>query len=364
MNTDFKKYMKRAIELAKKSHGCVSPNPLVGAVVLDKDGNVIGEGRHERCGEAHAEVNALKEAGEKAKGGTIIVNLEPCSHYGKTPPCADLIVKTGIKRVVVGMVDPNPRVSGNGIKKCRDAGIEVITGVLEKECEELNEIFIKNQLEKKPFIAIKTAVTTDGKIAAKTGDSKWVTGEKARKEVHKLRNKYDAILTGSNTVKIDNPKMNCRIKNGRSPIRVIVDSNLTCDPLSDIFIDDGIQVYIAVSENINGDKKNIYPENVSFIDCPLKNGKIDLSFLMQKLFEKGIMSILVEAGGILNGAVLKEKLADKLYFFMAPKILGDRDAKNWVEGINIEKMSDTIKLEIRDSKIIGSDIFVENNIRY
>ena len=244
----YEKYMKRCIKLAQKAAGNTSPNPMVGAIILDKNLNFVSEGYHKKYGEAHAEVNAINNALKKGidlSGGTIIVTLEPCSHYGKTPPCADLIIKSGIKTVVVGCLDPNPKVSGNGIKKCKDANLNVITNVLQKECEELNEIFFKNQTKKRPFITIKTATTLDGKIATKTGSSKWITGEKARKKVQKLRHQYDAILTSSSTIITDNPSLTCRLKNGKNPIRIILDTNLKTSPNSKVYTNDGTKVYIA-----------------------------------------------------------------------------------------------------------------------
>ena len=276
-----------------------------------------------------------------------------------------MIIEKGIKKLVVGTVDPNPRVCGKGIKKCKDAGIEVITGVLENECRKLNEIFFQYQMwqlgqaEKKPFVAIKTATTTDGKIAAKTGSSKWITSEKSRKEVQKLRNKYDAILTGSNTVIIDNPSLTCRMKNGRNPIRIIIDSELKTTPDFNVYKDDGTKVYIAVSENISDKKTALFGENVRFIKCPLKNNKIDLKFLFGKLYEAGLCSILVEAGGGLNGALLKENLIDKVYQFIAPKILADKDGCGWAEGFDIKDINESVQMRIETVKRIGADVFVE-----
>ena len=362
MKNNYKKLMKKCIALAKKSEGFVSPNPLVGAVVLDKDGNIAGFGRHERCGEAHAEVNALKMAADKAKGGTIIVNLEPCSHFGKTPPCADLIIEKGLKKVVIGTLDPNPIVAGNGIKKLENAGIEVVCGVLEAECKKLNEIFFINQTEKRIFTAIKTATTIDGKIASRTGDSKWVTGEKSRKIVQKLRKKYDALLTGSNTVLADNPAMNCRLKNGVNPIRVVVDSKLRLTPDLRFFNDDKTPIYCAISENLPENRLKIFPKFVNFIKCPLIDEKIDLKFLFEKLYEAGIRSVLVEAGGGLNGAVLKAGLADKIYHFTAPKIIGDNQAVSCFSGFETEFMKDTKNLRIDSVRKSGDDLLVEYKI--
>lgn len=355
------KFIKKCISLAKKGEGKVSPNPLVGAVVTDKNGVVAGYGWHKKYGEAHAEVNAVKMAKENnidIKGGTIYVSLEPCSHHGKTPPCADMIIKEGIKKVVIGCIDPNPIVAGNGIKKLKAAGIEVVTGVLENECKELNEIFIKNQTQQKPFVAIKTATTADGYIATSTGSSKWITSEKSRNYVQKLRNKYDAILTGSGTVIADNPSLTCRKKNGRNPIRIIIDSNAITPPEATVFNNDGTKVIMAVSKNANTKK---YPDNVEFIVCPTnkESGKIDLEYLIQQLYEKGIRSVLVEAGGKLNGAFIKAKLADKLYHFIAPKLLADSTSKNFAEGFDIKDINQSIKLKDTKTRILNPDILIE-----
>ena len=353
----YKKLIEDCLKIASKGEGQVSPNPLVGAVLIDGDGNFISSGYHQKCGEAHAEVNAINAAEKNVKGATIAVNLEPCSHYGKTPPCADLIIKSGIKRVIIGMQDPNPKVDGGGIKKLQDAGIEVICGVLEDKCKKLNEIFITNQTKQKPFVAIKTATTADGKIATANGDSKWITCEKSRKYVHKLRNKYDAILTSSNTVLADNPQMTCRIKNGRNPIRVLVDRCLKTDFSSKIYENNGAKVFIAVDENIK--KLPQTPNYIEFIKCPVVKGNLDLAFLLNKLFEKGIMSILVEAGGTFNGALLKTGMVDKIYHFYAPKILGDNRAISFVSGFSPQKIKKSLQYKIGSLKKFENDIMVE-----
>lgn len=350
------KYIKECIELAKLGEGKVSPNPLVGCIIFDKYGNITGKGYHACYGECHAEVNALKEAKEKANGGTLYVSLEPCSHHGKTPPCADKIIQSGIKKVIVGMIDPNPKVSGDGIKKLQSAGIEVISGVLENECKKLNEIFIKHITEQRPFVAIKTASTIDGKISTKIGSSKWITSEAARNEVHRLRNKYDAILTGSGTVIADNPELNCRIECGRNPARVIIDSELKTDPKSRVYADNAAKTYIAAIE----DSKGNYPENVEIIKCPLTpENKIDLAFLTNELYKKGICSILVEAGGELNGAFIKNNLVDKFYFFIAPKILGDKQARSLIEGFDVLNIDECTNLRFEIIKSLPPDILIE-----
>lgn len=366
-NKFYEKYMKRCMALAKKGEGFVSPNPLVGAVILDKNGVVAGYGWHKKYGEAHAEVNAVRMAqknGVDIKGGTIFVSLEPCSHYGKTPPCADLIIEKGLKTVVAGCVDPNPKVAGKGLEKLRNAGINVVSGVLEDECKKLNEIFIKNQTEKKVFVAIKTATTMDGKIATRTGSSKWITSEKARVEVQKLRNKYDAILTGSGTVLADNPSLTCRLKNGRSPVRVIVDSCAVTGADSNVYKNDGTRVFIAVKEDIDDSLIKKYPANVEVLKCPIckKSGKIDINFLADRLFDFGIRSILVEAGGLLNAAFISSGLVDKVYQFIAPKVLCDNNAKSFVDGLFIKNIDEGFKFEIESVKSYEPDILVISKV--
>lgn len=353
-------YIKRCIELAKKSEGFVSPNPLVGAVVV-KEGIVIGEGYHQKCGEAHAEVNALNQAGKEAIGSTLYVSLEPCSHYGKTPPCADLIIEKGVKKVVIGMPDINKKVNGNGIKKLKEAGIEVVYPILKQECEKLNEIFIKNQKEQKPFIAIKTASTMDGKIATQSGSSKWITSDNAREKVQVLRNKYDAILTGSGTIIEDNPSLTCRMNGGRNPIRIIIDSELKTNPNSKVYKNDGTKVFIAIKEDTPQSKLEKFT-NVAFIKCPTKNGKIDLEFFVKKLYNLGIYSIIIEAGGVLNGEFLKQNLCDKVYLFMAPKIFGDDKAKNNFSGFYIDKVDECLNLQFEHVELLNPDVLMEGYI--
>lgn len=360
MHKKYKKLMKRCIKLAKKSEGHVSPNPLVGAVIFDDDFRIISEGRHEKYGENHAERNAILSAKEDLNGKSIIVNLEPCSHYGKTPPCADLIIEKGIKKVIIGMVDPNPKVAGNGIKKLQNAGIEVIVGVLEEECRQLNEIFIKNQEKKTPFITIKTATTLDGKIATSTGSSKWITDEVSRFEVQKLRNKYDAILTSSETVIKDNPSMTCRMKNGRNPIRIVLDTNLRTSPESKIYNNDGINVIIITGENVEENEIKKYSSNVHIIKCKTKNGHVNLRQAVNLLFDQKIMSIMIEAGGTLNNAFIQEKLADNLIQFIAPKILSDAKGLEFSSGCKREKISECNNLIITSTKHLKNDIMINS----
>lgn len=362
MNKVYEKYMKKCISLAQRGEGFVSPNPMVGAIVTDKQGNVAGYGWHKVYGGPHAEVNAINDAKNKGidiKGGTIFVSLEPCSHYGKTPPCADLIIKEGLKKVVIGCADPNPKVAGGGIKKLEAAGIEVVSGVLEDECKKLNEIFFKNQTKKSPFVAIKTATTMDGKIATKTGSSKWITSEKSRQYVQKLRNKYDAIITGSGTVISDNPSLTCRKKGGRNPVRVVVDSALKTPVDAKVYENNATKIYIAAAKTSKSVNANDYGQNVEIIYCPLINNKIDLNFLLKELYKRDIYSVLIEAGGALNGAFLKQKLVDKIYHFVAPKILGDNQAKTYVDGFSPINIEQGIELKIEKVKSFKPDILFE-----
>ncbi len=357
-------YIKECLKLARQGEGQVSPNPLVGSLVLDKNGEIVGKGYHQKYGEPHAEVNTLNMAGNKAKGGTIYVNLEPCSHHGKTPPCADRIIKEGLKKVVIGMQDPNPKVAGSGIKKLNDAGIEVVTDILEGECKKLNEIFIKNIKEKKSFIAVKTASTIDGKIAASSKSSKWITSEKARNKVQQLRNKYDAILTGSGTVLEDDPSLTCRMDNGRNPVRIIIDSTLKTSPTAKVYNQCGTQVWVAVADFIEDEKIKNYPKHINFIKCPLSNAKkIDLNYLTKKLYENNIYSIMIEAGGLLNGAFIKENLVDKLYLFVAPKILGDNAGLSIFDGFNINNIKKCINIEFKSIERLEPDLLLESYIK-
>lgn len=342
----FEKYMYQCFDLAKRGLGSVSPNPLVGCVVLDKNDEVISVGYHKKYGENHAERDALlKLQGEEAENGTLIVNLEPCSHYGKTPPCADLIIEKGIKKVVIAMKDVNPVVAGNGIKKLQDAGIEVVLGVLKEQAEDLNEVFIKNMVEKKVFVALKTATTLDGKISTKNGNSKWITCEKSRERGKQLRSFYDAVLTTSSTVIADNPEFDCKTK-------ILLDRKLRCD-FSLKYFQKG-QIYVVTSQ------KNLpkVADNIQFIQCPEIDEKLDLVFLFNKLFEMKIMSVFVEAGGILNGEMLDKNLVDKIYYFIAPKIIGDNSAKSSFDGRNVFNINDSKAFEIKETEQIENDILI------
>lgn len=348
---NYAKLMYRCIELARKGEGKVSPNPLVGAVVLNRNGGVIAEGYHHQYGENHAERDALlKLNNNEAVGGTIVVNLEPCSHYGKTPPCADLIIAKGLKKVVIGMRDVNPIVCGNGILKLQNAGIEVIENVLKEECEKLNEVFIKNKTQQKTFVAIKSASTIDGKIATYNGSSKWITSQNARNEVLKIRNRYDAILTSSSTVIADNPTMAHKNK-------IILDRELKTDIKNADIYKEG-NIFIFYDKNIPVGKVSALnvPDRVKLIPISAINNKLDIAEVLTKCFELGIMSVLVEAGGKLNGSMLK--FADKIYQFIAPKILGDNKGRSGYDFRDAEDISIADEFIIDSIKSYPPDILL------
>lgn len=335
--------MKKCIDLAKQAQGETSPNPLVGCIVLNDIGEIISTGYHKKYGENHAERDALLKL-DDAKNCTLIVNLEPCSHYGKTPPCADLIIEKGVKRVVYGMKDVNPIVAGNGLKKLIDAGIEVIGPILEGECRKLNEIFIKNQVEHKTFVALKTATTIDGKIATSTNDSKWITSDFAREEVRNIRKRYDAILTSSSTILADNPTMEHKCK-------VILDRKLKTNSQMTIYKQGKIFVFHSLKN-----QSSLSNNNLQYIYTPIVNNKLDIEFILEELYKRGIMSVLIEAGGKLNGSFLP--YIDRLYHFVAPKILGDNNGKSCFYGKDVEKISNCTNLNFESVELFPPDILV------
>lgn len=359
-------YMRRAIELAERGVGFTNPNPMVGAVIV-KGGKVIGEGWHERCGEWHAERNAFRNCTVPAEGATMYVTLEPCCHYGKTPPCTEAIIEHGIARVVVGMEDPNPLVAGKGIALLREAGIEVVCGVEEEALREQNRVFLKYISTKLPWVAMKTAMTLDGKIATRTGDSKWITGAEARAYVHELRHRFMAVLVGIGTAVADDPLLNCRIEGRgvRQPIRVVVDSNARLSLDSQLVKTAGeyrtivAHTCFAPEERV----KALREIGVEMLLCKEKEGLVDVRNLLELLGQSGIDSILLEGGGSLNYTFLSEGLADELYAFIAPKIVGGMNAKTPVEGAGMEKMADAINLELENVLNIGHDVLLKLKVK-
>lgn len=353
-------YMKHALMLAEKGRGRTSPNPVVGAVIV-RDGQIIGEGWHQKCGENHAEINAFQNAqdrGESVEGAEMYVTLEPCSHYGRTPPCAKAIIENKIKKTYIGLLDPNPLVAGRGVNMLKEAGIQVETGILESECRGINEIFLKYITKKRPFVVMKTAMTLDGKIAAHTGDSKWVSSEASRQMVQRMRNSLTGIMAGIGTVLADDPQLTCRLAGGRDPIRIIIDSHLTI-PLDAKVLKDENYV-IAATENCDLQKCGKLGERVLITRA--KDDRVDLDHLMELLGERGIDSILLEGGGGLNEGALRAGIVDRVVTFIAPKLIGGKDAKTPVEGRGFAAMSQAIQLENVEIARIGEDLLVQGTL--
>lgn len=388
-NKNDEKYMRRAIGIAKKGIGWANPNPLVGAVIVKND-KIIGEGAHLKYGSLHAERNAILSAKDNLEkddkidsieGSTIYVTLEPCCHYGKTPPCTEAIIDNKIKRVVIGSRDPNPKVSGKGVRILREAGIEVITDFLKEECDALNDIFFHYIKNKRPYVLMKYAMTADGKIATSTGKSKWITSALAREYVQEIRHKYMGIMAGIGTVLADDPLLNCRAKNisnPRHPIRIICDSNLRIPIDSNIvktasryetilvIADKNLNMGEVVAEDIKlsttekGEKLNfLLDKKIKILNIFDKNNtRIDLNSLVKYLGEEGMDSILLEGGGILNESALESGIVNEIMSFISPKIFGG-GGKSPVSGNGIDEVSDAIKLSIKDIKMIGEDILID-----
>lgn len=356
------KYMARAIEIAKTAIGHTSPNPLVGCVVV-KEGKIISEACHERYGQFHAERNALTRCKEDTTGATLYVTLEPCCHFGKTPPCTQIIIEKKIKKVYVGSIDPNPLMAGKGIDILRENGIEVETGILKNECDSINQIFFHYISTKTPYVALKYAMTLDGKICSAMGDSKWITGEKSREYVHFLRKKYSGIMVGIGTVLADNPMLNCRIEGGVNPVRIICDSHLKIPMDCDIVkTAKDIRTIIAYCDG-NPDKENsLKSASVELIKTDRHEGHVDLRQLLKELGSMKIDSVLVEGGATLNGSFVSEGLAKKVYAFIAPKIIGGKNAKSPVEGAGISFMKDSMKLDNISVTRFDDDIMIEGNV--
>ncbi|WP_432406537.1 bifunctional diaminohydroxyphosphoribosylaminopyrimidine deaminase/5-amino-6-(5-phosphoribosylamino)uracil reductase RibD [Wukongibacter sp. M2B1] len=359
-------YMKRALSLAEKGEGFVNPNPMVGCVIVKK-GKIIGEGYHRFFGGNHAEIEALKVVSDDPKDSTMYVTLEPCSHYGKTPPCVNAIIENGIKRVVVATLDPNPLVAGNGVKKLRENGIEVITGVLMDEAQRLNEVFIKYITTKLPFCLMKSAMSLDGKIATKFADSKWITSIPSREYVHRLRHRYAGIMVGIGTVLVDNPLLTTRIPDfeGKNPIRIIVDSRCRI-PLDANVVKttSKARTLLATTNQADSQKIKVLKEkDVEVLVLPLKNDRVDLNALMEKLGEMGIDSILLEGGGTLNYSALDTGIVDKVSFFIAPKIIGGNLSKTPVEGAGVPLVKSAFSLNDMRTHRFGQDIMIEGYIR-
>lgn len=362
-NGDFlsydEKYMRLAMQLAGNAIGRTSPNPLVGAVIV-KDNRVVGCGWHRKAGTPHAEVHALNQAGELAQGADVYVTLEPCAHYGKTPPCAKALVKAKVKNVYGGLLDVNPKVAGKGFKILEDAGIHVEYGFLQDELRKQNEVFFKWIEHKKPFVVLKAAMTLDGKIATATGQSKWITNETSRAYGYKLRDIYDGIMVGINTVIEDNPMLTARVDGGKNPIRIVVDSSLRIDINANVVQDKSAKTIVATTDKADKDKiLKLQAQDVDVIVVDKdENDKVDIEKLLDILGQKNICSILVEGGATLSGSFVAKKLVDKVYFFIAPKIIGGKEAKTPVAGTGILNLQEALALKDIQIEKIEEDILI------
>ena len=354
-------YIQLAIEIAKKGAGSVSPNPLVGCVIV-KDNRIIGAGYHQKYGQDHAEINAINSSAESVEGSTLYVNLEPCSHQGKTPPCVDRIIKEKIKRVVIGTLDINPVVSGSGVKALKKAGIDVKVGVFEKECIELNNFFFKFITSKIPYITLKAAQTLDGMIADKKNNSEWISSKESRKYVHWMRARYDAVLIGSETAGIDNPKLTVRMVEGRNPFRVVLDSNLNLKTDLYLFKNNSDKKTILITSETNKlklSKINKFKKlGVTFLFAKSdKHGRIQLKSVLKELSKLQIISILVEGGSKIYSSFISQNLYDDICLFVSPKILGS--GLNTFSEFTSKQLGDAAKLNVRQIQKIGDDVLIE-----
>jgi diaminohydroxyphosphoribosylaminopyrimidine deaminase/5-amino-6-(5-phosphoribosylamino)uracil reductase len=353
------KFMKEALRQARKGLGRTSPNPAVGAVIVRK-GKIVAKGHHRKAGLPHAEIEVLGALGGKAPGATLYVTLEPCNHYGRTPPCTEAILKSGLKKVVVGMRDPNPEVKGGGCEYLKENGLSVTTGVLEAECRKLNEAFFKFVTTGHPFVMVKSALTMDGWTATAKGHSKWITNEKSRRFVHRLRDRVDAVLVGIGTVLSDDPLLTARLGHlrGHDPLRIVVDTHLRIPASARVLNHDSTAetILVAGSGISSNDLKQLQKNGVSVLKCPVKSGRIDLVALMGILGERFITSILVEGGASIIGSMLGEKLIDKFFIFKTPKILGGGDGIPMAAGRGPDKVDQCLHLKDLEVRRFGEDV--------
>jgi len=353
-------YMRLAMNLALKAKYKTSPNPLVGALVV-KNNKIVGRGYHKKSGLAHAEVSALDQAQDLARGSALYVTLEPCPHFGRTPPCVNRIIKSGVKEVFVGMLDPNPLNNGKGVRILRENGITVNVGFLENELRKINAVFIKYITKKIPYVVVKSAQSLDGKIATKYGDSKWITCDKSRIYAHKLRKNFDAIMVGINTVLRDNPKLDAWFS-ARQPIKIIVDSQLSTPADANIFSQGKtIIVTLATKSGQETENRKSLSTHATILEVKEKDGQINLKDMLKKLAGQEITNILVEGGGTLNGALFDEGLVDKVLFFISPKIIGGKEATSSVMGKGVARIDRALKLKNVKIKRIGEDYLLEGD---
>ncbi len=353
-------FMRIALEEAARGLGRTSPNPVVGAILV-KGGRIIARGYHRKAGTAHAEVVALEAAGARARGADLYTTLEPCDHWGRTPPCSQAILEAGVRRVICGSTDPNPLVSGRGVRRLRKAGVEVVTGVLREEADALNRPFLKVMTTGLPWVTVKAALTLDGKIATATGDSRWVTGEPARLWVHRLRNRVDAILVGASTVRLDDPQLTTRLPGGegRDAVRVVVDSHLRLKPTHTLFTQrSAARTIVATLEAVESPRaRRLTSQGVEVWRVKARAGRVDVKALLGRLAKAGLNHVLVEGGSQLYGTVLRERLADELCLFLAPKLVG-ASGLSWVGELGVEEMGKALHLEDVRFEAVGRDMLV------
>lgn len=362
--TNEEKFMRRALELAASQRGKTTPDPMVGAVIV-KNGRVISEGFHGAVTTPHAESWAIEKAGAKARGATLYVNLEPCCHYGNNPPCTDNIIRAGVKEVVLAMTDPNPLVKGKGVNILKKAKIKVRTGLLENQAQKLNEFFIKHITTGLPLVILKVATTLDGKIATKTGDSRWISSLESRYYTHNLRNQVDAILVGINTVIKDDPLLTVRhAKKVKNPIRIVLDAKCKIPRGAKILNTKEAPTIVVTSRGAKKSKIEALEKlGVEVMMVKSKNGKIDLKALLKILGKRKIMSLLIEGGGEIFTNALEEKIVDKLMVFVAPKLAGGKNAKTWFEGLGVANMKKCLQLKNVTNASIGKDVLVEGYLK-
>jgi len=357
-------YMRMALDLASSAMGRTSPNPMVGAVLV-KDGKVVGKGYHARAGTPHAEVVALRDAGEATRGSTLYVTLEPCCHHGRTGPCTEAVIKAGVKKVVAAMTDPNPLVAGKGFGRLREAGLEVEAGILEEDARKLNEVFIKYITTGLPFVVMKAAVSLDGKIATRAGESQWITGPGAREYGHRLRDRYDAVMVGINTVLADNPSLNTRLPGGgRDAVRVVLDSQARTPPEANIIKSSpGAPVIIITTPGAPAERLTALEGAGARVEIvPAVSGRVDIKAAFSVLARRGITSVLIEGGGMVHASALDSGMVDKVVWFIAPLLIGGREAPGPLGGEGPERLAGATALDRVSVSRIGGDILVEGYI--
>ncbi len=353
-------YMQMALDLAEKARGCTSPNPLVGCVIVNPEGQIVGKGYHHKAGQPHAEIMAMADAGNQVEGCTAYVTLEPCSHYGRTGPCCEALIRAGIKKVVAAADDPNPKVAGRGFARLQEAGVEVVRGGLADKANRQNEVFMHWMKTGRPFVALKYAMTLDGKIATASGDSKWISNEQSRTYAHKLRSIYDCILVGKNTVLNDDPSLTCRLVEGKNPLRIVLDSHCQLPMDRKVFTDGEARTLLVTSLKADRDKVAAFQalDQVTVWQISEKNGALDLGILLDRLGQQEKTSVLVEGGSQVHGAFFDGKLAQRVYAFIAPCLIGGKRNLGAIGGRGARNMDLRVTLQEPQYEAFGTDLMV------